>query len=70
MIDDYFHQLGGYGIAHDDMHHTDIHIGVIFMVSRDCEYQEFVIEGDEFREYKLRFLRRFEQFLTTQSDTK
>jgi genome maintenance exonuclease 1 len=65
MIDDYFHQLAAYGIAHDDMHQTNIHTGVIFMVSRDCDYQEFIIEGDEFHDYKMRFLRRFEQFLST-----
>jgi len=65
MIDDYFHQLGAYGIAHDEMHGTAIQTGVIFMVSRDCDYEEFVVEGGEFDDYKGRFLARFEQFLAT-----
>jgi genome maintenance exonuclease 1 len=63
MIDDYFHQLGAYGIAHDEMHGTEIDTGVIFMVTRDCDFEEYIIEGDEFAAYQGRFLDRYEQFL-------
>lgn len=68
MIDDYFHQLAGYSLAHDEVHDTKITTGVIFMVSRDCDYQEFIVEGAEFDDYKVRFLDRCEQFFTNRSN--
>jgi hypothetical protein len=63
MIEDYFHQLGGYGLAHDERYGTEITTGVIFMVSRDYQYQSFVIEGEEFILYQRRFITRLEQYL-------
>jgi len=64
MIDDYFHQLGAYGLAHDERYGTKIDTGVVFMVTRDCEYEAFIVEGTEFIDYKMRFLDRLELFLT------
>lgn len=64
MIEDYFHQLAAYGLAHDETFGTQIRTGVIFMVSREYDFQEFVIEGDEFEHYKSRFLERFETYIT------
>jgi hypothetical protein len=32
------------------------------MCSRDCEYQEFVIEGAEFEHYTEEWLKRVEQY--------
>src|ERR1044071_754522 len=52
MIEDYFLQLGAYGVAHDELYGTQIQTGVIFMVSRDCQFQEFVIEHDMFMDCK------------------
>lgn len=63
MIDDYFHQLSAYGIAHDELYGTAIKTGVIFMVTREYEYEEFIIENEEFDAYKDRFLDRYEAFL-------
>lgn len=63
MIEDYFLQLGAYGMAHDELYETRIQTGVIFMVSRDCQFQEFVIERDDFKDYQLRFINRLKQFL-------
>src|ERR1044072_7908049 len=51
MIEDYFVQLGTYGIAHDELYDTRIQTGVIFMVSRDCQFQEFVVEREDFKAY-------------------
>jgi hypothetical protein len=65
MIDDYFHQLCAYGIAHNELYGTDIRTGVIFMVSRDYDFEEFIIEHGEFEDYKMKFLDRFTQFITT-----
>jgi genome maintenance exonuclease 1 len=62
MIDDYFLQLGAYGVAHDEVYDTRIETGVIFMVSRDCKFQEFVVERQEFTDCKLRFMERLRQF--------
>lgn len=64
MIDDYFHQLGAYSLAHDERYGTAIDTGVILMVSRACDYEAFIVEGTEFTDYKARFLDRLERFLT------
>jgi hypothetical protein len=56
-IDDYFIQLTSYAMAHNNMHGTDIETGVILMCCPPDSpgavpvYQEFVIEGDEFKRY-------------------
>lgn len=54
-IDNYFCQMCAYGAAHNKLFDTNINTGVIMMVAREheClgEYQEFVIEGDEWNKY-------------------
>jgi len=61
-IGDYFLQMAAYGMAHDVVHGTEISKGVIMMCSKDGYYQEFLIEGDEYRNAKHGFLRRVDQF--------
>lgn len=61
-IEDYFLQLAAYIQAHDNTYGTEIKRGVILMCSRDCEYQEFVIEGDELEQWKHRWWDRVEKF--------
>lgn len=61
-IEDYFLQLAAYALAHNHMHNTDIKTGVILMCSANNEYQEFVIEGDEFEHYTHRWLERVERY--------
>ena len=61
-IDDYFVQLCAYSLAHNEMFGTEIKTGVILMCSKDFEYQEFVIEGDEFEHYTEEWLKRVEQY--------
>jgi hypothetical protein len=63
MIEDYMVQMAAYGIAHNDLYGTDIKTGVVFMVSRDYEYESFVIEGAEFERYQDRFFDRLDQFI-------
>jgi len=63
MIDDYFLQLSAYIIAHNELYDTQIETGVIFMVSRDCDYEEWIIDRDEVHRYKWRFFDRLEQYL-------
>jgi len=61
-IGDYFLQMAAYGMAHDAVYDTNIEKGVILMCSKDLYYQEFVIEGEEYRTAKHDFLRRLDQF--------
>ena len=63
-IDDYFVQLAAYANAHNEVHGTKIRKGVIFMCSAANEYQEFIIEGDEFDKYTDMWFKRCEQFYT------
>ena len=61
-IKDYFLQMAAYGMAHDAVYDTAIELGIIMMCSKDGYYQQFVIEGKEFRDAKHEFLRRLDQF--------
>jgi genome maintenance exonuclease 1 len=74
-IDDYFIQLAAYAQAHDHMHGTDIDTGVILMAAQPKllednsystpEYQEFVIEKDEFSHWKDQWNKRVELYYLT-----
>ena len=61
-IEDYCLQLAAYGMAHDYMHKTQIEKAVIMMCSKDNYYQEFVIEGAEYRKYKHKWLGRVDEY--------
>lgn len=61
-IEDYFHQLAAYALAHDIRHGTQIEQGVVLMAAPDGEVQEFVTMGREWEQYKAAWLRRVEQF--------
>ena len=61
-IDDYFIQLAAYANAHNNTHGTDIETGVILMCSADNQYQEFVIEADEFALWTQKWFDRVEQY--------
>ena len=54
--------MAAYGMAHDAVYGTSIEQGVIMMCSKDGYYQQFMIEGEEFREAKHQFLRRLDEF--------
>lgn len=61
-IDDYFLQLSAYALAHNNMYGTDIKTGVILMCSANNEYQEFVIDEDEFEHWTNEWLKRVELY--------
>jgi genome maintenance exonuclease 1 len=72
-IEDYFLQLCAYAEAHNELHGTTIKKGVILMcvkpetddmgnVLTQPEYQEFVLEGNNFEKYRALWWRRVEQF--------
>jgi genome maintenance exonuclease 1 len=62
QIGDYFQQAAAYALSHDERYGTEIETGVIFMVSRDLKYETYVIEGDEFKTAKLKWLDRVGHF--------
>jgi ATP-dependent exoDNAse (exonuclease V) beta subunit len=72
-IEDYFHQLAAYANAHNKMYGTNINTGVILMCAQPKtnakleiieapQYQEFVVELDEFDKYSNEWWDKVEQF--------
>lgn len=61
-IGDYFLQLTAYALAHNEVHGTNIRKGVILMCSKDCEYQEFVLEPADFDYWTEEWCKRVEQY--------
>ena len=68
-IGDYFLQMAAYGMAHDAVYGTAIEQGVIMMCSKDCIYQEFLIEGEEYRNAKHGFLKRLDEFYSLDNNS-
>ena len=63
-IGDYFLQLTAYANAHNEVYNTKIRKGVILMCSSDNQYQEFIIEGNEFDEWSDLWWKRVEEYYT------
>ena len=61
-IEDYCLQLAAYAMAHNFIYKTKITKGVIMMCSKDNFYQEFIIQGLEFRKYMHIFLKKVDQY--------
>jgi ATP-dependent exoDNAse (exonuclease V) beta subunit len=61
-IDDYCLQLAAYAMAHNYVHKTNITKGVIMMCSKDNYYQEFVIEGNEFKKYTFKWIDKIDKY--------
>ena len=72
-IEDYYLQLTAYALAHNEVHGTNIRKGVVLMCVKpdldanhmivgEPQYQEFVLEGQEFEKYRDLWWRRVEQF--------
>ena len=55
-------QLAAYAMAHNEVYGTDINTGVILICTKDLEYQEFVLEGEEFQTYTNKWLDRLESY--------
>lgn len=58
-------QLTAYAIAHNEVYGTDITTGVILICTGDLEYQEFVVEGNEFGTFTDKWLDRVESYYQT-----
>jgi genome maintenance exonuclease 1 len=63
-IEDYFLQLTAYANAHNEVYGTKIRKGVILMCSAANEYQEFIVEGNEFDHWSDRWWKRVEEYYT------
>ena len=61
-INNYKTQLTAYALAHNEVYGTDIKTGVIMICTKDFEYQEFVLEGEEFESYTDKWLDRVELY--------
>ena len=61
-IGDYKLQLAAYAMAHNYMHKTTITKGVIMMCSQDNYYQEFIVQGEEFKKYKHKWLGKVSDY--------
>ena len=75
-IGDYFLQLAAYALAHNEVHGTNIRKGVILMcvkpeqdaqlnIINPPQYQEFILEGEEFDHYCNEWWKRLELYYLT-----
>lgn len=64
-IEDYKMQLMAYIMAHNEVYGTDIRRGVVFMCSRDLQYQQFELSPADFNFWQDRWLSKVEEFYTT-----
>ena len=74
-IEDYFLQLAAYAAAHNDMHGTDIHDGIILMAVQPKlqedgtystpQYLEFEVEEKEFAYWSDQWMKRVELYYLT-----
>ena len=61
-VEDYYLQLMAYILAHNEVYGTDIRKGVIFMCSRDFQYQQFTLEPKDFNKYQDLWLAKVEEY--------
>jgi genome maintenance exonuclease 1 len=61
-VEDYYLQLMAYILAHNEVYGTDIKKGVIFMCSRDFQYQQFTLEPTDFNKWQDAWLTKVEEY--------
>jgi len=61
-VEDYYLQLMAYILAHNEVYGTDIRKGVIFMCSRDFQYQQFTLEPTDFNKWQDAWLNKVEEY--------
>jgi hypothetical protein len=61
-IQDYFHQLAAYAMAHDIVHGTSIEFAAVLVSVQDGSTQEFTTTGSEFKRYKDEWMQRVEDY--------
>jgi genome maintenance exonuclease 1 len=63
-IEDYYIQLVAYILAHNEVYGTNIRRGVVFMCSRDLQYQQFDLLPNDFNKYQDLWLNKVEDYYT------
>lgn len=61
-IDDYKMQLTAYIMAHNEVYGSNINRGVVFMCSRDLQYQQFDLLPSEFAQWQDQWLNKVEEY--------
>jgi len=61
-IEDYKLQLAAYSTAHDCIYNTNIEQGVILICTPDLFFQRFIVNGNQFREYKWKWLDKVDHY--------
>lgn len=61
-VEDYYLQLTAYILAHNEVYGTDMRRGVIFMCSRDLQYQQFDLLPQDFNKYQDMWLTKVEEY--------
>jgi genome maintenance exonuclease 1 len=64
-VQDYYLQLTAYIMAHNEVYGTNIRRGVVFMCSRDLQYQQFDLMPEDFDMYQEQWLKKVEEYYTT-----
>lgn len=61
-INDYKLQLVAYILAHNEVYGTDIRQGIVFMCSRDLQYQQFEVKPADFNYWQDQWLNKVEEY--------
>lgn len=61
-VDDYYMQLCAYILAHNEVYGTNIRRGVVFMCSRDLQYQQFDLLPENFNMWQDRWLNKVAEY--------
>jgi genome maintenance exonuclease 1 len=61
-VEDYYLQLTAYILAHNEVYGTDIRRGVVFMCSRDLQYQQFDLLSQDFNKYQDIWLDKVQEY--------
>jgi len=69
-IEDYKLQLAAYALAHNEVYGTNIQKGANLICTKDNYYQEFIFDGDEFRQAKFEWLKRVDQYYNQKDKNK
>ena len=60
-VEDYYYQIAAYALAHEK-NYGPIDKGLIAIFTKDLVYQEFILDKDDLKRYKDKWIQRVEQF--------
>lgn len=60
-VEDYYYQIAAYALAHEK-NYGPIDKGLIAICTKDLVYQEFILDKDDLKRYKDKWIQRVEQF--------